>query len=223
MGCNTLPNSAYELVAHSIFRKYSERSIFELAKLAEEQDNLFHSLSSNLGKRSRLLDEESRDIARQIEALSEIENTLVLQRPKRGIVSVVHSLAIGKVGEVADYRTTNFIPDFGGLTLTDFQDVPEKIYALEGLLCDPLSTISASLDELSYFLAEVFCSIIEIHPYSDANGRTARLLVQVFVRRRGRNFLIIPKYRNSAEWRECLNLGLSGNLHPMQSFFRNRI
>ncbi len=39
-----------------------------------------------------------------------------------------------------------------------------------------------NLDQVSEFLAEMFYQLTEIHPYANANGRTALAMVNIFLR-----------------------------------------
>jgi fido (protein-threonine AMPylation protein) len=67
--------------------------------------------------------------------------------------------------------------------------------------------------------ATIFCRIIEIHPFPDGNGRTARMFVNLIMRRIGRNYIVIPKVRNNDNWLQAMQLGLQRDTAQVAKLF----
>ena len=72
-----------------------------------------------------------------------------------------------------------------------------------------------ALDSVVEFISTVYHDVTRIHPFSDGNGRTARLFVNLFLRRFGYPPILIPKVDNDETMRLALRMADMGDIQPL--------
>lgn len=162
------------------------------------------------------------DVESQVRTLDAIETANDGQC--RDVIRWLQAELLGRALSDDDYRTDAFVNDFNGVPPVRVGDIPAALRELE-LLCS-WAIGEARLSPLSgrgALLAHIFSSVIRIHPFKDANGRTARFLVQYALYDWGMALLPIPKVRNDSAWRDALGRAMSGDIRPLGAEFFRRL
>lgn len=142
---------------------------------------------------------------------------------KKNLIQRIHNALFGAINHDL-FRKCEFVADYGGVVATPVFEIKARIDELERQCFTFIDSFdSASPDLKAYFLAYIFCSIIRIHPFTDGNGRTARMFVFYALRRWQLAPIAIPKVRNDAEWKLALTNALAGNLADLQAQFLQRM
>ena len=164
------------------------------------------------------------DIQRQLACFAKIEGAWLEIPLNFDLLTNINGLARGAPPDEKLIRSENYVEDFGGEALTDVNELPAGIRKVETEL-DGLEQAIGTADPnaLSASMAGIFCSIITVHPFEDGNGRTARFLVQLALRRSGFHYIELPKYRNDASWRQALDEGTKGDLTKATAYFAERL
>jgi hypothetical protein len=163
-----------------------------------------------------------KDIASQIHTLRAIETAST--EPYPSIIRWLQSKLLDRTLTESDYRTDEFVADFDGKPPVAVVDIQPSLYELElaaswAIPQGRLLPLSAKAELLAY----IFSSVIRIHPFRDANGRTARFLVQFALKSWDMGLLPIPKVRNDPDWRAALRYAIAGEFQPLASEFINRL
>lgn len=76
-----------------------------------------------------------------------------------------------------------------------------------------------NVDEIIGFFAEAFYKTVETHPFSDGNGRTARIFCNAILRKYNLPLVIIPKTSLNSQMSESLLYANQRDLRPIKTFF----
>jgi Fic family protein len=93
-----------------------------------------------------------------------------------------------------------------------FEKVPEKMK--EFVKCIARNPDKLNVIELS---ATIHYGLVEIHPFTDGNGRCARLLMNMFLMRHGYPVTMVLKV-DRKKYYDCLKEADKGNLKPFTNF-----
>ena len=216
---------AIPLVSSAIRGKYADGSSAHIEQHLVELSPLIESVASEAELRAHLAAPHSpeQDIANQLIVIALIEKWWSRDGHPGVGIGEIHRTLFGD-NAVDALRERDVISDFGGWTLTPWQDVGCRIDEVERAFHELSHGMAgAPLSLQARMLAYVFASIIRIHPFPDGNGRTARMCVQYLLRRWGHSYIVIPKVRNDVEWREALKLATGGDIPALQSQFERRM
>lgn len=214
-----------DLVYAAIEEKYGSRTLDDVRRIVSDAVFLFRQTSSELQllQCTAATSNFHSDVINQALCLYAIEEYWRFKLPKQGFVLTVHAVTYGM--RIADVRMRieSFVPDFGGTVPWDCGKIGEGLNAIEKLLSTVWTLGGATPATKGMFLADVFASLIRVHPFEDGNGRTARMLVQYCLRFWGDDYIVIPKVRNSPEWKDCLDRGVNGDYQRLGGYFQARI
>jgi len=218
------PHTSFRsLVAAAVLNKYRNVSTDEIAGLVSrtivtvEDDD-----EGQLLARLRPIREFADDVHNQTIVLTLIErcwsNPPKLLRP----LATLNRASFGKAEP--DFRSTDFVEDFGGIVPTDRNEIPARLDEIERLSEETVRCLTGRrLEDQALLLAYIFGSVIRIHPFADGNGRTARLFVFYALRCWGRPLFEIPKVRNDPAWKDALNAAVEGDVSKLKREFHRRI
>lgn len=164
----------------------------------------------------------AQDVASQVRALRGIESGASADTPTP--VRWLHSLLLDRDPTEDDFRQESFVDDFGGEPPVAVKDIHAALHELE-LLCRwsvPAARLTPFAGQAA-LLAHIYSSVIRIHPFRDANGRTARLLVQYALHDWGMGILPIPKVRNDQAWHRALGCAIAGRIDSLAEEFLKRL
>ncbi len=74
------------------------------------------------------------------------------------------------------------------------------------------------LEKIVILVAKTYHTITKIHPFVDGNGRTARLFINLILRKYNLPYIIIPKSENVEKMRAVLQKADSGEFEPIIKF-----
>lgn len=163
------------------------------------------------------------DILRQLNVLKHIEAAWCCEAIDLARLLELHRMAYaGAAGEHTEWRREELILEGGIRTQVRVCEIDSEMKAYEDLLADASENnlTKGGASTLNYAVrigATLFIELVRIHPFSDGNGRTARLLTNLLFRRAHLPYVAIPKVRNSNLWREALQVGFDGNFQPVES------
>ena len=164
------------------------------------------------------------DIMNHVVVLQVIERFWRMRPAMPKPIRQIHQAIYGVPGLAPDMRTSQYIGDFGGVIPTEVADVSGALTELE-LVIERLNPVLRhhAADIQAVFLAHVFSSIIRVHPFSDGNGRAARMIVQYCLRCWDRPFLPLPKVRNVPTWHNALERAVEGEQNALVQEFISRM
>jgi Fic family protein len=98
-----------------------------------------------------------------------------------------------------------------------FEKVPQRMKEL-------VKRISSNPDRLNVLemAAYIHYSLVEIHPFTDGNGRTARLLMNLFLMRHGYPVTMVLKV-DRKRYYECLKKADQGDMKPFTDFMGRNV
>lgn len=209
----------------SISGKYSATENFALTsslvnKIYDEHRNLTENQLILAGTPTR--DVET-DIANQVRCYLLIEKFWRYAGIRTDLVQKLHCAMTGTRFESIQCRDTPTVIDYPGVIPTGVEDVAQGIAEINRRLASVQELSPQSDIEKASCLAELFALIIRVHPFPDGNGRTARAAVQYCLRVWGFDYLIVPKVRNDATWREALACAVNGSYVSLTDYFLSRL
>lgn len=164
------------------------------------------------------------DIANQVIVLFLIERVWKLHLPENPVLAI-HRVLTGTSNDLTDVRTTDQVADYQGSGLVDVKEVPSRRDEFERMYCAIVpKAVASDIDLKTSLLAFIFAAIVRIHPFADANGRTARFAVQLALRAWGLPLLPLPKVRNDPGWSVALARAVeTGEMNPLENELRARL
>lgn len=131
-------------------------------------------------------------------------------------IQKIHEIVIqGILKDAGKYRTQN-------VRIVGSQKTPPDFLKIPGLIDDLIKNVNKnSLNPIiiASFLHHKFA---EIHPFTDGNGRVARLLCNLYLIKKGYPIIVVRK-ENRAKYYKFLNLADKGNLSPFANFIAKAI
>lgn len=198
-------------------------SVVEGIKLTKAQvkDIVKHGHKSKL-----LLGNPSKHILQafgQRVVLEKIEKWAKLKKPVtadklREIHFLVFEKAEASAGRFRDFhiklRSSALMPSFPFAISADIRDFNNWLVDFQKKLKPD------KLEKIIYLVARTYHDITRIHPFSDGNGRCARLFVNLLLRKYNLPYILVPKVDNFKFMRKLLRTADMGNLNPLVSFQR---
>jgi prophage maintenance system killer protein len=163
------------------------------------------------------------DAVNQLRCYLLIERVLRFEKPSLVLVKRIHGAVCGVARDEIRFRDVEYVEDYGGYVPTPVDEIPRKLQEFEALLERADDYAVSTIPEQATFLAEIFATMIRVHPFQDGNGRTARMLVEYCLRRWGREFVVLPKVRNDVVWKDALSLAVSGEYGQLAGMLADRI
>ena len=103
-------------------------------------------------------------------------------------IQQIHKLALNELYSFAGkYRTVNMSK--GGFLFPAAQFIPQSMSTFENDILNVLPNTYKNEESLISDIAKVHGELLFIHPFRDGNGRTARILANLMVRKQGYNGL----------------------------------
>ena len=103
-------------------------------------------------------------------------------------IQQIHKLALNELYSFAGkYRTVNMSK--GGFLFPSAQFIPQSMSTFENDILNVLPNTYKNEESLISDIAKVHGELLFIHPFRDGNGRTARILANLMVRKQGYNGL----------------------------------
>lgn len=211
-------NIKHIIIASSVLNKFNDWPVQKLLDfIAQVDSRATHDQQLAAGD---LL----ADVKLQLECFRRIEAIWFAQELSFDVLMSINALVTGENQDQAVFRTREHVKDFGGPTPTELASIPAGISLVEEILVRLEKAVQdPEPPELANVLAEAFCSIINVHPFEDGNGRTARFLVQLALLKAGYEYVELPKYRNDIEWRKALDLGTQRDFSAAAAFLQKRL
>lgn len=136
------------------------------------------------------------------------------------LLQELHYLVFEKVDQRAgnfrdayiELRNSALIPSFPFAIAADMRDFNSWLVAAQK------ETGRNDLEKIIELITRCYHSVTRIHPFSDGNGRTARLFTNLMLRRYGLPYVFVPKVDNIKEMRTVLRAADMGDMAPMIGF-----
>lgn len=174
------------------------------------------------GSRAKILQDNAREDFLQAygqkKVLDLIEKWARLKTPvKTSYLVKIHKIFLGKVEpDAGKYRNTQVQLRGSSLFTTIPFMIPEEMRELDNwLLVKQRQIKKDNLKGIIEIIAKTYHAITKIHPFTDGNGRGARLFVALLLRRYKLPHIIIPKVVNVPKTRAALRAADMGDLEPL--------
>ncbi|MFH1098047.1 MAG: Fic family protein [Candidatus Desantisbacteria bacterium] len=163
-----------------------------------------------------------RDVYNQFTALDKVEHEWHQRRFDLSLVVDLYAEASGTNNAVDPWRKSQFEIFNGFSTPVIADDIIPRMAEFGAFLEAVDFTIKdAPLRTILWIISLAHSRMIFIHPFPDANGRVARLLVNAILRRGGFPYIPIPKVRNSQSFLLALQDSFVGNYAPLVDQYAN--
>lgn len=137
-------------------------------------------------------------------------------------IQEIHRIVFGSIdpgaGEYREVyvklRSSKLQPSFPFIISADMSDFNRWLVDYQKQIT------GASIREIIFLVSKSYHEITRIHPFSDGNGRTARLFVNLLLRKYGLPYIIIPKVDNFQQMRQALRTADEGNLDPLCGYIK---
>lgn len=130
----------------------------------------------------------------------------------------IHKLALKELYSFAGkYRTVNMSK--GGFLFPSALFIPQSMQLLEDEILNQLPDFYENKDQLIKDLAQVHGELLFIHPFREGNGRTARILANLMVRKQGYEGLRFEKI-NFRDYVIAVQRVSEKNYLPMEKVIR---
>jgi hypothetical protein len=204
------------VIAHAILNKFNDWKLEVLIHEIEKIRDAVNALNAS--------DPFEQDVRHQLQCFDLIENGWRNRSLNFEYLSELNATARGLNLNDMQLRTEDYVADFGGETPTQAADIKENLHLIEsGLAALETLSVDASASKIAKDIAKVASLVIFVHPFPDGNGRTARFLIQLVLRRMGYTYVVIPKYRNDEDWRVTLDKGEDGDWTVMARYIERRM
>lgn len=138
------------------------------------------------------------------------------------LLRYIHYLTFQKIDPQAGSYRDNFIklrssalmPSFPYVIAVDMRDFNTRFVGAQKKLTPD------DLEGIINLIAMAYHGITKIHPFSDGNGRSARLFINLILRRYDLPYILVPKVDNEKYMREVLRAADMGDLQPLIKFQR---
>lgn len=199
-------------------------SVYEGVPLSEDQVKDIVAK----GKNSKYLKDDPKNehllqTLGQLKALELIEELAKSHRPITvGDLSLLHGIVFEKLkiksgvyrqGYVK-LRSSKLLPSFPFSIAADMRDLDLYIQKEQSRLA------TQRINQIVPFISYVYHAVTRIHPFEDGNGRTGRLLVNLFLRRHNLPHIVIPKVDNEQKMRLALRAADMGDMKLLEKFMK---
>lgn len=135
-----------------------------------------------------------------------------------GYIKNIHKLALGRIYSFAGkYRTVNMSKS--GFLFPSALFIPQSMQMFEEEILSKLPDEYEDTEQLIRDVAHVHGELLFIHPFREGNGRTARLLANLMVRKQGYTGLRFDKI-NFREYIIAVQRVSEQNYLPMQRIIK---
>lgn len=134
----------------------------------------------------------------------------------------IHQIVFGSFDSNAGkYRTTpiklrgsGLMPAMPFMVPTEMNEFSQRLVQQQNEI-DPQNT-----DQILKLVAQVYATITKIHPFTDGNGRSSRLFLNLLLRKYGLPHIVIPKAERMQEMRNSLRAADMGDIEPLYEYFK---
>lgn len=131
----------------------------------------------------------------------------------------IHKLALGELYSFAGkYRTVNMSK--GGFLFPSALFIPQSMQTFEEEILRPLPDVYTDKQVLIKDVAQVHGELLFIHPFREGNGRTARILANLMIRKQGHEGLRFEKIK-FREYVWAVQQVSEKNYHPMEKIIES--
>jgi Fic family protein len=190
---------------------------------AQVEDIVKNEAKSKLLKTS---DENLLQAYGQLLVLKKIESWAKQKKPiTTNCLLEIHQLAFGKIDpQAGNYRkgyvklrSSALLPSFPFVIAADMRDFNSWLQHTQKKLD------KNDLEGVIHLIAYSYHQVTKIHPFSDGNGRSARLFVNLLLRRYNLPYIVIPKVDNFVVMRKALRAADMGDLSLMIKYMEQFI
>jgi hypothetical protein len=208
--------SAIEGKYASVDHEYVENCVAELSAAFQA-----HGDMAKIRKLVSECNSADRDITNQFVVLTLLDHDVGYFLSDGRPVKCLFEHVYGTTAQVGK-RSQATVEDYGHEPINPLEVEP-RLDELERLLVSVCSLETLDAMPAAKVLAFTFSRIIEIHYFSDGNGRVARFVIQLMLRCWNRPLMPLPKVRNDAVWKSAVAASVSGDLRPLEQEFRRRL